>query len=130
MAGSLFDRITKWEEGVSMDEDESIRLHIERIFTSRQGSVQTLPDDYGLPDLNDLTLSKYELAQKNCRTMTACIKKYETRLINPDVSEKTIQGHPFIQEFVITAEAYDSEGRLRPWRWEIAMENGRIRKGL
>lgn len=128
MAGSLFDRITRGDGGERMDVNESIRLHIERLFTSRQGSVPTQPDDYGLPDLNDLTLSKAELSQQNCRSMTACIRKYEPRLVNPKVSEKPVQGHPFIQEFVITAEVYDSDGQLRPWRWEIALENGRIRK--
>lgn len=128
MAGSLFDRITRGEEGVRMDEDESIRLHIERMFTSRQGSVLTLPDDYGLPDLNDLTLSKHELSRKNCRSMTECVKKYEPRLVNPEVSENPIQGYPFIQEFVITAQKYDAGGRLKPWRLEIALENGRIQE--
>ena len=129
MAGSLFDRITRGEAGVSMDEDESIRLHIERIFTSRQGTVPTLPYDYGLPDLNDLTLSKFELGEKNCRTMTTCLRNYEPRLVDPEVSEKEIQDHPFIQEFVITAQKMDEDGNLVPWRWEIALENGRIRKG-
>lgn len=129
MAGSLFDRITQGEAGTKMDEDEAIRLHIERMFTSRQGSVPTLPDDYGLPDLNDLTLSKYELSQKNCRIMTACIRKYEKRLVNPEVSEKSIPGKPFIQEFEITAQKYDEDGRLMPWCWQVRLENGRIRKG-
>lgn len=128
MSGSLFDRITRGEAGAKMDEDESIRLHIERMFTSRQGSVPTLPEDYGLPDLNDLTLSKFDLTQKNCRTMTACIRKYEKRLVNPEVSEKPVQGLPFIQQFVITAQKYDENGKLVPWRWEMTLENGRIRK--
>lgn len=129
MAGSLFDRITQGEAGVRMDEDESIRLHIERMFTSRQGSVVTLPDDYGLPDLNDLTLSRFELSQKNCRIMTDCVRKYEKRLVDPEVSEKSVQGNPFVQEFVITAQKYGADGRLLPWRWELTMENGKIRKG-
>jgi type VI secretion system protein len=129
MAGSLFDRMALGEAGTAMDEDESIRLHIERMFTSRQGSVPTLPDDYGLPDLNDLTLSKFELSQKNCRIMAACISKYEPRLVDPQVSEKQVQEHPFVQGFVISAQKYDAEGRLSPWRWEMTLENGRIRKG-
>ena len=129
MAGSLFDRITRGEAGAKMDDDEAIRLHIERIFTARQGSVLTLPEDYGLPDLNDLTLSRFELAEKNCRTMTACLRKYEPRLVNPEVFEKEVQGQAFIQEFVITAQKLDAAGNLVPWRWEIALENGRIRKG-
>jgi len=128
MAGSLFDRLTLGEAGMKMDEDESIRLHIERMFTSRQGSVPTLPDDYGLPDLNDLTLSKYELSQKNCQIMTMCISKYEKRLVNPEVSESPSQGKPFIQHFLITAQKYGEDGRMLPWRWEMTLENGRIRK--
>jgi type VI secretion system protein len=128
VAGSLFDRMTLGEAGVKMDEDESIRLHIERMFTSRQGSVPTLPDDYGLPDLNDLTLSRYELSQKNCLVMTACINKYEKRLMNAEVSERSTQEKPFIQQFVITAQKYDTDGRLIPWKWEMTLENGNIRK--
>ena len=128
MAGSLFDRITLGEAGMKMDEDESIRLHIERIFTSRQGSVPTLPDDYGLPDLNDLTLSRYELSQKNCRIMTMCIKKYEKRLINPKVTEKTSQDKPFIQQFVIAAQKSGEDGSLTPWHLEITIENGLLQK--
>ena len=129
MAGSLFDRLTLSEAGAKMDEDESIRRNIERIFTARQGSVSTLPDDYGLPDLNDLTLARYELSQKNCRAMTDCLRKYEPRLVDPEVIEKESQTQPFIQEFVITAHKHDDEGRLTTWRWEMVFENGRIRKG-
>lgn len=129
MAGSLFDRITLGEAGAKMDEDESIRLHIERMFTSRQGSVPTLPDDYGLPDLNDLTLSKYELTQKNCHIMSECIRKYETRLTNPKVHEKTQQDKPFIQHFEITAQKLTAGGTLVPWKWVMTFRNGRIQKG-
>lgn len=125
----MFDRITRGDAGAKMDDDESIRLHIERMFTSRQGAVLTLPDDYGLPDLNDLTLSRYELAEKNCQTMAACLQKYEPRLVNPQVLEKSVQTQPFIQEFVIVAQKVDADGNLVPWRGEIALENGRIRKG-
>jgi type VI secretion system protein len=131
MAGSLFDRLTLGEAGMKMDEDESIRLHIGRMFTARQGSVPTLPDDYGLPDLNDLTLSKYELSQKNCQIMAACISKYEKRLVNSKVSESpTSPGEPFTQRFLITAEKYDEDGRIIPWKWEVTLENGRIRERL
>lgn len=129
MAGSLFDRITMGEAGMKMDEDESIRLHIERMFISRQGSVPTLPDDYGLPDLNDLTLSKYELTEKNCHLMTECIRKYEKRLVNAEVSEKMDQDKPFIQQFEITAQKHDADGALAPWKWVVKFENGRIVKG-
>jgi type VI secretion system protein len=128
MAGSLFDRLTLGEEGMRMDEDESIRLHIARMFISRQGSVPTLPDDYGLPDLNDLTLSKYELAQKNCHIMTECIRKYEKRLVNPKVHEKADQDRPFIRQFEITAQKHDATGVLTPWKWVMTFENGRIVK--
>jgi type VI secretion system protein len=129
MAGSLFDRITKGEVGMNMDEDESIRLHIERMFISRQGSVPTLPDDYGLPDLNDLSLSKFELAQKNCLDMTECIRKYEKRLINPEVRQKANQDRPFIQLFEIIAQKETEDGALMPWSWVMTFENGRIVKG-
>lgn len=128
MAGSLFDRITRGEDGARMDEDESIRLHIERMFTTRQGSVPTLPEDYGLPDLNDLTLSKFELSQRNCQAMTTCIQKYEKRLVGPQVCEKKSDGRIFVQIFEITAQKYETDGTLSPWRWELPLENGKVKK--
>jgi len=128
MAGSLFDRLTMGEAGIKMDEDESIRLHIERMFTSRQGSVPTLPDTYGLPDLNDLTLSQYELTQKNCQIISECIRNHEKRLVNPEVREKKHQDKAFIQQFEVVAQRYDEEGNLIPWNWVFTFENGRVRK--
>ena len=35
MAGSLFDRLTRGDEGARMSEDESIRLHLLRLLTAR-----------------------------------------------------------------------------------------------
>lgn len=128
MAGSLFDRMTLGEASMNMGEDESIRLHIERMFTSRQGSVPTLPEDYGLPDLNDLTLSKYELTQKNCQALSECIRKYEKRLVNTEVKEKEQQEKHFIQQFEITAQKLNADGSVVPWKWVMTLENGRIHK--
>ena len=60
MAGSLFEKLVLGRQGAEMDEDESIRCNLSRVLGARQGAVQALPD-YGLPDINDLTLSRSEL---------------------------------------------------------------------
>jgi type VI secretion system protein len=118
--------LTLGEAGRLMDEDESIRRNLARLFTARRGSAP-IADDYGLPELNDLSLSRAELVAGNCRAMTACIRKYEPRLLDPVVREKPDTGEGFMQGYLITAQKRDGKGRPAPWRWELALENGRVR---
>ena len=85
MAGSLFERLTLGQAGMEMSDDESIRHNLSRVLGTRQGAVQALPD-YGLPDINDLTLSRSELQTMLSSAIERLIALYEPRLRNPRVA--------------------------------------------
>lgn len=129
MPGSLFDRMTRGEEGARMSEDESIRLHLLRLLTARQGSVQALPD-YGLPDLNDLTLSRAELISETCSAVQACIRRYEPRLTEVRVIPQSLSESLFAMGFRITALKRAPDGKTSPWQWDIAMNGDKVRSGV
>jgi type VI secretion system protein len=112
-----------------MDEDESIRRHLLRMFIARQGSVQALPD-YGLPDINDLSLSRADLIKDTCAALKTCINLYEPRLVNADVAHQPLPDSPFIIGFHISAMKYDAQGHLRPWEWEITFEGDKMRERI
>jgi len=120
MAGSLFDRLTCGESGARMDDDESIRHHILRMFTARQGSVQALPE-YGLPDINDLTLSRADLISETAEAIKRCIEAYEPRLTMVDVRYYALPESTFTLGFQISAMKYDADGQLSPWQWDISL---------
>lgn len=129
MAGSLFDRLTRGDEGARMSEDESIRLHLLRLLTARQGSVQALPD-YGLPDLNDLTLSRAELILETCRAVKKCIQRYEPRLTDVEVSHQALPESLFAMGFRIAALKVNSDGTTAPWQWSISLNGDKVRGGV
>ena len=129
MAGSLFDRLTRGDEGARMSEDESIRLHLLRLLTARQGSVQALPD-YGLPDLNDLTLSRAELILETCRAVKKCIQRYEPRLTDVEVSHQALAESLFAMGFRIAALQVGSDGTTAPWQWSISLNGDKVRGGV
>ncbi len=126
MAGSLYERLTLGEAGMAMDEDESIRSNILRMFIARQGSVQALPD-YGLPDLNDLTLSRADLIKETCIGIEGCIRRYEPRLINVEVTHQALPESTFAVGLHITALKYDTQGRLQPWHWDLVLDRDQLR---
>ena len=127
MAGSLFERLTGGGTGAMMEEDESIRQHILRMFIARQGSVQALPD-YGLPDLNDLTLSRADLIKETCSAVAECIQRYEPRLIGAKVTYQQIPEATFAMGLRISAMRDDGQGRLQPWQWDVTFEGDRLRR--
>ena len=126
MAGSLFDRLTRGETGAYMDEDESIRLHLLRMLTIRQGAVQSLPK-YGLPDLNDLTLSRAELIQQGCDTIRECIEKYEPRLCAVKVEHAPEEEFPFTMGLRIVAMKVAPDGSQSPWQWTMSISGANVR---
>jgi type VI secretion system protein len=128
MEGSLFDRITSGRTGTRMDEDESIRLHLVRMFIARQGSVQALPD-YGLPDINDLTLSRAELIHETCAAIQKCIAQYEPRLTGVTVTHlpSTDPASAFTMELRITAMKRGMHGVLTPWDCSLALDGNKVR---
>ena len=126
MAGSLFDRLTRGEAGLRMGEDESIRLHLLRMLTTRQGAVQALPD-YGLPDLNDLSLSRAEIIRQCCMAIEKCIAGYEPRLRGARVAYAPLDDGQLHMAFRIEAIREDSDGMQVPWRWSIVMDGDQVR---
>lgn len=125
MAGSLFERLTLDVQGFAMDEDESIRNNLSRVLGTRQGAVQALPD-YGLPDINDLTLSRSELQSMLCSAIERLVSNYEPRLRNPQVMSLPIREEaPFTLFFSIYAEKICRDGRFEPWTWTISVDEGK-----
>jgi type VI secretion system protein len=125
VAGSLFDRLTKGKDGMRMDDDESIRMHLLRMLTTRQGAVQCLPD-YGLPDLNDLTVSRAEAIRQCCICLSQSIEQYEPRLIGVEVHHIPLNDQ-FTMAFQIKAMRVSDTGDYIPWHWSVSLEGGRVR---
>ena len=110
-----------------MDEDESIRCNLSRVLGARQGAVQALPD-YGLPDINDLTLSRSELQSMLSSAIEQLVVRYEPRLRNPRVMSLPMREEsPFTLLFSIQAERIRREGRLEPWTWTKTVAEGTCR---
>jgi type VI secretion system protein len=111
-----------------MDEGESIRLHLLRMLTARQGSVQALPD-YGLPDINDLTLSRAELLQITCQAIKQCVERCEPRLTAVEVHHLPLEDmqSAFTMGFHIKALILDAEGGLTPWQWNLSLDRDNVR---
>lgn len=127
MAGSLFERLTLGQAGMDMDEDTSIRNNLSRVLGTRQGAVQSLPD-YGLPDLNDLTLSRSELQIMLSSAIERLIELYEPRLRNPRVASLPVKNSaPFTLRFSIQAEKRRQDGRSEPWAWTVSVDEGKYR---
>lgn len=127
MAGSLFERLTLGQAGQEMSEDESIRRNLSRVLGTRQGAVQSLPD-YGLPDINDLTLSRSELQIMLSSAIERLIASYEPRLRNPQVAGLPMNdASPFTLRFSIQAERIRQDGRSEPWAWTVAVDEGKYR---
>lgn len=126
MAGSLFERLTRGAASEEATDDESIRAHLLRMFVARQGSVQTLPD-YGLPDLNDLTLSRAELIKETCAGIRDCIVRYEPRLTDVNVVHILLPDSIFTVGFRIRAQKYDESGNLQPWQWDVSLAGDKLK---
>ncbi|MDR2367603.1 MAG: type VI secretion system baseplate subunit TssE [Deltaproteobacteria bacterium] len=122
MGGSLFERLTMGPEAEALDENESIRNHLLRFLTTRQGAVQTLPD-YGLPDINDLGLSKSELLGECCRVIAEGIERYEPRLTDVKVAVARENQGPMTLVFSISGRKVSENGDVSPWRWAFSLDN-------
>ena len=127
MAGSLFERLTQGEKGKALSEDESIRMHLVRLLTTRQGAVQALPE-YGLPDLNDLTLSRGELITHSCAEVKRCIDMYEPRLEDVEVTPFNLEDGHFTMAFQILATHVDKDGNRTPWDMSLSIDGTKVSK--
>lgn len=122
MSGSLFEKLSLTRNIYELSEDESIKNHLLRMLTTRQGAVQTLPD-YGLPDINDLTMSRSELTSFICSSIEQGINTYEPRLTKAEVqclpfSDDT----PLRFNFGIKASKVHADGRISPWSWQFTLD--------
>ncbi|NWB46549.1 type VI secretion system baseplate subunit TssE [Pseudomonas gingeri] len=82
--GSLFERLSgqvRHRQGWNLENaaNASVASHLTRMLGSRRGSVQALPD-YGLPDINDMRLSQYDVLVETARAIGQFIETYEPRL--------------------------------------------------
>lgn len=82
--GSLFEKLAGLDKSrEKLDKETAITLsvaaHLAKMLSTRAGSVQTLPD-YGLPDLNDLSLSLHDALQQSRTEIERFIEAYEPRL--------------------------------------------------
>jgi type VI secretion system protein len=63
----------------------SVAAHLAKMLSTRAGSVQTL-SDYGLPDLNDMSLSLHDALTKARLAIEVFIETYEPRLSHVQVT--------------------------------------------
>lgn len=103
--GSLFERLAGVPETRSNLDDEtaitlSVADHLAKMLSTRAGSVQTLPD-YGLPDLNDLSMSLYDVLQQSRTHIERFVERYEPRLFEVRVISLPRTHDPLNLSFII-----------------------------
>lgn len=103
--GSLFERLSGetatrsgWEHEKAVT--ASVAKHLAKMLSTRAGSVQTLPD-YGLPDLNDMTLSLHDSLQRARLAIERFIEIYEPRLTQVKVVSLPRDHDPLNLSFAI-----------------------------
>ncbi len=103
--GSLFERLAG--ETVSRTnfshEDSvtaSVAVHLSKMLSTRAGSVQSLPD-YGLPDLNDMSLSLHDSLIQARNAIERFIELYEPRLSAVQVISVPCENDPLRLLFAI-----------------------------
>lgn len=103
--GSLFEKLA----GIpatrkNLDDEAAITLsvagHLAKMLSTRAGSVQTL-SDYGLPDLNNLNLSLYDVLQQSRVHIEQFIERYEPRLSDVKVISLPRTHDPLNLSFIV-----------------------------
>lgn len=103
--GSLFERLAGetssrnnagHEDGVMA----SVAAHLSKMLSTRAGSVLALPD-YGLPDLNDMSLSLHDSLTQARSAIESFIERYEPRLSEVQVISIPREDDPFRLLFAI-----------------------------
>lgn len=103
--GSLFERLageTASRDSVGHEDNvmTSVAAHLSKMLSTRAGSVQALPD-YGLPDLNDMSLSLHESLTHARNAIEGFIESYEPRLSAVQVTSLPRVDDPFRLLFAI-----------------------------
>ena len=96
--GSLFERLkgdAQRRAGLSRERAvmASVAAQLTRMLSTRAGSVQTLPD-YGLPDLNDMSVSLHTALSQARQSIETFIDQYEPRLTQVRVVSLPSDRHP------------------------------------
>ena len=103
--GSLFERLNgdaQKRVGHSREVSimSSVAAQLAKMLSTRAGSVQTLPD-YGLPDLNDMSVSLHESLSQGRQAIETFIEQYEPRLSQVRVVSLPNDQHPLRLTFCI-----------------------------
>lgn len=122
--GSLFERLAGHsDERIGMRHEAcviaSVAAHLAQMLSTRAGSVQTLPD-YGLPDLNDMSLSLHDSLTQARQAIESFIALYEPRLNSVKVTSIPRESDPFRLFFTVEA-GVDVAGIKRPVRFLAAL---------
>ncbi|WP_349972608.1 type VI secretion system baseplate subunit TssE [Pseudomonas caspiana] len=122
--GSLFERLAgDADERIGMGHEEcvvaSVAAHLAKMLSTRAGSVQTLPD-YGLPDLNDMSLSLHDSLTQARQAIENFIALYEPRLNSVKVTSTPRESDPFRLFFAIEG-VLEVAGVKRPIRFSAAL---------
>ncbi|KAA8705513.1 type VI secretion system baseplate subunit TssE [Pseudomonas cannabina] len=103
--GSLFERLAG-QTMPDIDNEQrlmsSIAAHVSEMLGTRAGSVKMLPD-YGLPDLNDISLSSHEASRQSRAAIEEVIRTYEPRLFDVHVMPDESRDCPLKRRFSIGA---------------------------
>lgn len=98
---SLFERLER-PSAHSAGAVTSVAAHLGKMLSIRAGSVQILPD-YGLPDLNDMSLSLHESLSQSRLLIERFIRAYEPRLRHIRVRALPRDHDPLALAFAIEA---------------------------
>lgn len=103
--GSLFERLGGKTRARSESSREdcamaSVAAHLAKMLSTRAGSVQTLPD-YGLPDLNNMSLSLHESLSQAGSAIEGFVNAYEPRLTDVKVNSLPNENDPLRLAFTI-----------------------------
>jgi type VI secretion system protein len=96
------------------------------MLTTRQGAVQALPD-YGLPDLNDLNLSRAEVMRQCCNGHREVHRRVRTEASRGEVAYSPLDDGQLHMVFSHRGDTGGSDGMQVPWRWSIVMEGDQVR---
>ncbi|ATV18496.1 hypothetical protein A584_05582 [Pseudomonas syringae pv. theae ICMP 3923] len=121
--GSLFERLADKTQKTDLNEDEritaSIATHLAKLLGTRAGSVKTRPD-YGLPDLNNASLSAHDTARQSRLAIEKVIRDYEPRLYEVHVMTDESAGCVLKRTFSIDA-SLDMNGVKKTVVFSIAV---------
>jgi type VI secretion system protein len=98
---SLFERLES-PAAKSSCAVTSVAAHLGKMLSIRAGSVQTL-EDYGMPDLNDMSQSLHETLSQSRLLIERFIRAYEPRLKDTHVRALPCGDDPLALAFAIDA---------------------------